>query len=76
MGRAIVVMVSTLLFGIFGLFVAWLNVQAVLSDPNFRRTELITMSYAFGSAFRSPSSRCGFLRRSERFLSESARYAA
>jgi hypothetical protein len=48
MGRAIVVMVSTLLFGIFGLFVAWLNVQAVLSDPNFRRTELITMSYAFG----------------------------
>lgn len=50
MGRAIIVLVSTLLFAIFGLFVAWLNVQAILADPvsNFQRTPLITMSYAFG----------------------------
>lgn len=50
MGRAIVVLVSTLLFAIFGLFVAWLNVQAILTDPvsNFHRTQLITLSYAFG----------------------------
>lgn len=50
MGRAIVVLVSTLLFAIFGLFVAWLNVQAILADPvsNFHRTQLITLSYAFG----------------------------
>ncbi|HET6426279.1 MAG TPA: hypothetical protein VFG20_21485 [Planctomycetaceae bacterium] len=49
MGRAIVVMVSTLLFAMFGLFVAWLNVQAVLaSQSHVRQTETIMMSYAFG----------------------------
>ena len=50
MGRAIVVLVSTLLFAIFGLFVAWLNVQALLTDPvsHSDRTPMITLSYAFG----------------------------
>ncbi|MDZ4689379.1 MAG: hypothetical protein SH850_30250 [Planctomycetaceae bacterium] len=50
MGRAIVVMVSTLLFGSFGLFVGWLNVQAVLTDTNTsnRRNEMIMLSYSFG----------------------------
>lgn len=49
MGRAIVVMVSTLLFGIFGLFVAWLNVQAMLAtQSDSRHNATIVMSYAFG----------------------------
>lgn len=50
MGRAIVVMVSTLLFACLGLFIAWLNVQAVLANSQHgsSRNELITMSYAFG----------------------------
>jgi hypothetical protein len=50
MGRAIVVMVSTLLFGIFGLFVGWLNVQAILSSQQSSTTRLadtIVMTYTF-----------------------------
>ncbi len=50
MGRAIVVMVSTLLFGCFGLFVAWLNVQAILAgkSESYRQTEYIILSYSVG----------------------------
>jgi hypothetical protein len=50
MGRAIVVMTSTLLFGIFGLFVGWLNVQAVLASNQSntsRLSDTIVMTYTF-----------------------------
>ncbi len=51
MGRAIVVMVSTLLFAGLGLFIAWLNVQAIIfnsQNSGSSRNELITLSYLFG----------------------------
>jgi hypothetical protein len=50
MGRAIIVMVSTLLFGIFGAVVASLNVQALIqaNSGNTRLTDSIALSFTLG----------------------------
>lgn len=50
MGRAILVMASTLCFGIFGAVMAWLNVQAIIAvnTGSSRLTDTIALSYTFG----------------------------
>jgi hypothetical protein len=46
MGRAILVLSSTLLFGLFGLLVGYLNVKAItLANSGSRLTDTILMSY-------------------------------